>query len=106
MAEEYKRESYTNLLDEEERKHKVNRSLVQKISRNSVKLVEHSSQSLKKDYKKENRPPKSQKKIKLTNNSNPKNNSIHNIMSKILNKLNKLESQKGPSAGDTLAYCS
>ncbi|CAG8516875.1 407_t:CDS:2, partial [Dentiscutata erythropus] len=92
---------------EEEREPKVNRFFVQRISGNIAKLAEHSSQSVKKDHEKENQPPKSQKKTKPTDNLDLKsNNSIYNMLLKILDRLNKLENQKRLLARGTLAYCS
>ncbi|CAG8729498.1 13251_t:CDS:1, partial [Dentiscutata erythropus] len=67
-------------IGEEERKPKVNKFFVQRINKNTVKLAKYSSLSLKKEYRKKNWPPRSQKKTKPTNNLDlESNNSIHNM---------------------------
>ncbi|CAG8786759.1 3978_t:CDS:2, partial [Dentiscutata erythropus] len=70
-----------SLLGDKEGKPKVNRSFGQRIIKNTVKLAEHNSQLVKKDYEKENQPPKTQRKTKPIDNSDPNsNNSIHNML--------------------------
>ncbi|CAG8571516.1 23492_t:CDS:1, partial [Dentiscutata erythropus] len=85
ITEVKKKREVLGLLDEEERKPKVNKSLIQRIGGNTIKIAEHNSDSVKKDHRKENWLPKSQKKTKYTDNPDPENNnSIHNMLSKIL----------------------